>query len=183
MTAMTDTEPETLRFALLITNNGRIVNNTVHTSRGDRRDACVKFLDLYRYVHKTEVDDVLLSFGGADPDAAVDAISKLFKKYGIDVYLEDQPVPGVPVRGVPVAMYSVLQSYDNSAQNTILHFPTLEARTEHLRRQLSNLGEAAPPDATLTEDQLVARVERALNWLLDQRVTVHLASSLAPNWL
>jgi len=180
---MTDTEPETLRFALLITNNGRIVNNTVHSSRGDRRDACVTFLRLYGYIRQTEVDDLLLSFGGADPDAAVDAVSKLFKKYGLDVYLEDRPVPEVPVRGVPVPMYSILQSYDNSAQNVLVHFPTLEARTEHLRRQLSNLGAAVPPDAPLSEDQLVARVQRALNGLLDQRVTVHLATSLSPNWL
>ena len=180
---MTDTEPKTLRFALLITNNGRIVNNTVHSSRGDRRDACVKFLHLYGYIRQTEVDDILLSFGGADPDAAVDAVSKLFKNYGLDVYLEDRPVPELPVRGVPCAMYSILQSYDNSAQNVLVHFPTPEARAEHMRRQLNSMGAAVPPDDTFTDDELRKRVQRTLNGLLDQNVTVHLATSLSPNWL
>lgn len=182
MTAMTDQETDTVRFALVITNDGRIVNNTVHATRGERRDACVAFLNR-RYINRTETEDILLTFGGADPDTAVESISKLYKKYGIDVYLEDQPVPAVPVRGVPVAMYSVLQSYENSAQNTIVHFPTTEARHDHMRRQLNNLFAAVPPDEAISDTDLAARIEQTLNGLLDQRVTVHLVTSFVPNWL
>jgi hypothetical protein len=92
-------------------------------------------------------------------------------------------VPEEPVAGVPVAMYSVLQSYENSAMNTIAHFPTTEARHDHMRRQLNNLFAAVPPDEVISDTDLAARVERTLNGLLDQRVTVHLVTSFAPTWL
>jgi hypothetical protein len=80
-------------------------------------------------------------------------------------------------------MHSVLQSYENSAMNTIAHFPTTEARHDHMRRQLNNLFAAVPPDEVISDTDLAARVERTLNGLLDQRVSVHLVTSFAPNWL
>ncbi|MEO3931327.1 hypothetical protein WMO79_00745 [Micrococcaceae bacterium Sec7.4] len=184
MTAMTHQKTDTVRFALVITEDGQLVTNTVHATRAERRDACVEALkDTRTDVRKTEVTDILLAFGGADPDAAIGSISALYADFGVDVYLEDQAVPEEPVAGVPVAMYSLLQSYENSAQNTIAHFPTPEARHDHMRRQLNNLMAAVPPDEAISDTDLAARVEKTLNGLLDQRVTVHLVTSFAPNWL
>lgn len=184
MTAPTQEEAGTVRFALIITEDGQLLNNTVHTTRGERRYACVEALkETKADVPKNEILNILLSFGGADPDAAIVAISGLYADFGVDVYLEDQPVPEQPVAGVPVAMYSILQSYENSAQNTIIHFPTPEARHTHMRQQLNNLGAAVRPDEAFTDAELRKRVQRTLNGLLDQNVTVHLATSFAPNWL
>lgn len=184
MTAMPHQKPDTARLALVITEDGRLLNNTVHATRAERRDACVEALkDNRRDVRQVDVTDILLSFGGADPDSAIDAISEHYTSYGIDIYLEDQPVPEEPVAGVPVAMHSVLQSYDNSAMNTILHFPTKEARTDHLRRQLNNLTAAVPPDAAFSDTELASKVEQTLQGLIDQKVSVHLVTSFSPTWL
>lgn len=184
MTAMTHQKPDTVRHALVITEDGQLLENSVHATRAARRDACVAVLkDACNDVTKADVDDILLTFGGADPDSAIGSISALYAEYGVDIYLEDQPVPEEPVAGVPVAMHSVLQSYENSAMNTIAHFPTTEARHDHMRRQLNNLFAAVPPDEVISDTDLAARVERTLNGLLDQRVSVHLVTSFAPNWL
>jgi hypothetical protein len=179
MTAMPHQTVDTVRYALVITDDGQLLNNTVHATPAERRDACVEVLkDANTDVGTTDVTDILLTFGGADPDSAIGSISELYAEYGVDIYLEDQTVPEEPVAGVPVAMHSVLQSYENSAMN-----PTTEARAEHLRRQLSNLMVAVPPDEAFTEAELAARVEKTLNGLMDQNVTVHLITSFAPNWL
>lgn len=184
MTAMPHQNPDTGRYALVITNDGQLVTNTVHATRAERRDACVEVLqETCNDVRKDEITDILLTFGGADPDSAISEISGLYAEYGVDVYLEDQPVPEEPVAGVPVAMYSVLQSYEDSALNTIVHFPTPEARHEHMRRQLNNLMAAVPPDEAISDTDLAARVQGTLNVLMDQRVTVHLVTSFVPNWL
>ncbi|MCB5280645.1 hypothetical protein [Arthrobacter sp. ES1] len=187
MTAMPHQNPDTARYALVITDDGQLLNNTVHATRGERRDACVEVLkDACNDVTKAEVNDILLTFGGADPDAAIGSISALYADFGVDVYLEDQAVPEEPVTGVPVAMYSVLQSYENSAQNTIAHFPTKEARTEHLRKQLVRLIRLiseVPSDESFSDTELATHIERRINDLIDQRVTVHMVTSFAPNWL
>jgi hypothetical protein len=175
---------DTARYALVITDDGQLINNTVHATRAERRDACVEVLrDANTDVRTTDVTDILLSFGGADPDSAIGSISELYADFGVDIYLEDQPVPEEPVAGVPIAMYSVLQSYENSTMNTIVHFPTPEARHDHMRRQLNNLFAAVPPDEVISDTDLAARVEKTLNGLLDQRVSVHLVTSFAPIWL
>lgn len=184
MTAMPHHQPDTTRYALVITNDGELIENSVHTTRGERRDACVEALkDTCSDVPKSEVTDILLSYGGADPDAALGSISELYAEFGVDIYLEDQPVPEEPVAGVPVAMHSVLQSYDTSSMNAIMHFPTKDARADHLRRQLNNLHAAVPPDEAFTDAELAARVQQTLNRLLDQNVSVHLVTSFVPNWL
>lgn len=183
MTGSAQEEAGIVRFALVITDDGQLINNTVHDTRAERRDACAEIVKATCNAYAREVNLILLKFGGAHPDGAVAAISALYAGTGIDIYLEDQPVPEQPVAGVPVAMYSILQSYENRAQNALVHFPTTEARQNHMRQQLNNLGAAVPPDDTFTDEELRERVQRTLNGLLDQQVSVHLATSFAPNWL
>ena len=183
MTAMPHQTQDPTCYALVITNDGQLLNNTVHTTRADRRDACVEVLrETCPDVTKAEATDILLTFEGADPDAAVSSISELYAEYGVDIYLEDQPVPEEPVAGVPVAMHSVVQSYENSAMNAIVHFPTKDARAEHLRRQLNNLNAAVPPEEPISDTELAAKVEKTMQGLIDQKVSVHLVSSFAPAW-
>jgi hypothetical protein len=183
MTAMPHQTQDPTCYALVVTNDGQLLNNTVHATRAERRDACVEVLkDACPDVTKAEVNDILLTFGGADPDSAIGSISELYAEFGVDIYLEDQAVPEEPVAGVPVAMHSVVQSYENSAMNTILHFPTKDARADHLRRQLNNLNTAVPPEETFSDTELATRVEKALRGLIDQKVSVHLVTSFAPVW-
>jgi hypothetical protein len=187
MTAMPHQEADTTRYALVITNDGQLLNNTVHATRAERRDACVEVLkDACNDVAKAEVTDILLSYGGADPDGAIGSISALYAEFGVDIYLEELAVPEEPVAGVPVAMYSVLQSYEDGAMNTVIHFPTREDRTEHLRRQLVRLSRTTGsemPDKPLSETETAAQIEIIYNGLIDQKTSFHLVTSFAPNWL
>ena len=177
-------EPDDTRYALVITRDGALVNNTTHDTRRARRDTCVGVLRAVcgDAVPFSDVRDILLSFGGADPDAALGQISALYAEEGIDIYLEDQAVPPAPVRGVPVALYSVFLGYENNELNTINHFPSKEEREEHLHRVLSSLGAAVPADADLTEHEVAARLEATMNALIDQQVTLRLAASFVPGW-
>lgn len=178
-------EDQNTRFALVITSDGTLVNNTTHDTRRARRDTCVDVLQTIcgGTAAADEMRNILRLFGGADPDAAIGQISALYAEEGIDIYLEDQPVPAVPERGVPVALYSIFEGYENSAHNTLTQFPSAEERTAALHRKLSNLGAAVPLRDGLTEDKLAARLEETLNRLVDQKVTVRLVLSSAPSWV
>lgn len=176
-------EDQDTRFALVITSDGALVNNTTHDTRRARRDACVDVLQaICGGTADDDVRDILRQFGGADPDAAIGQISALYAEEGIDIYLEDVPVPEERVPGLPVALWSVFQGYDNASQNTILHFPSREERTDHLYRSLNNLSAAVPVSEGLTDHELAARLEVVLDALIDQKVTVRLAASFVPGW-
>lgn len=174
-----------VRYALIITNDGELVENSVHKSPEARRDACVKALKASDRgdVDEAEVTAILAEYNGSDPDGAIGDISPLYAEHGYDIYLEDQSAAETAVAGVPVALHSILQSFENSNQNTLVHFPTAADREAALRRHLSNIG-AAPAETKvkLTENELATRLENKLNLLLDQKVTVHLATSFVPIW-
>lgn len=182
-TTLSHLKPDTVCFSLVVTNDAQLISNSLHATRAERRDACVAVLaDTCTKVDADDVNDILLRFGGADPDVALGLVSALYAEFGIDIYLEDQPVPEVPVAGVPAAMHSVLTSYEDTSLNEIVHFPTKEARAEHLRRKLANLGAALPNIPELSEDSLAALLEDALRGLIDQAVNVDLVSSSVPDW-
>ncbi|MFJ2662563.1 hypothetical protein [Arthrobacter koreensis] len=176
-------EDQDTRFALVITSDGTLVNNTTHDTRRARRDACVDVLQtMFGGVADIKVRDILRLFGGADPDVAIGQISALYEEEGIDIYLEDVPVPEDRVPGLPVALWSIFQGYDNAAQNTILHFPSREERMDHLYRTLNSLSAAVLVSEGLTDHELAARLEARFNALIDQAVTVRLATSFVPTW-
>lgn len=179
---MSDT-PKTTRYALVITDDGELVTNTVHDTRRERRDACVEVLKSTCHdVTEAEVTDILLAFGGADPDGAIGSISELYAEYGVDIYLEDQPVPADPKSSLGLPLHSVFISYADTTSNTIEHFPTPEARAAYLRQRLNNLCAAVSPDETVSEEDLAAKVQQTLLTLIDQNVCVHLISSPQPDW-
>lgn len=176
MTAIPFQTPDTVRYALVITDDGELVNNTLHTTRGERRDVCVDLLK-HRYAQKPKVDDILLSFGGADPDGAVDSIAALYKHHGIDIYLEDQSVEETNNQlGLPL-LHSVFIDYgkEEIAANSIVHFTDATSRAEHLRRRLNNLNAAAA--LTLAEPELAQQLQETLRSLVNDQVTVHLLST------
>lgn len=175
-------EPENLRYALVITNDGSLLENSVHDTRDARRDVCVQALrdHVRSSVSEAEADAILADYNGADPDAAVGDITVLYAEEGIDVYLEDQPVPARPDRGVPPVIHSVLVSY-SKAPNTIEHFTSIPDQAEYLRKRLRGLIGEEQPETTPT-GTLARRLQTALNSLLDQQVTVHLATSERPDW-
>lgn len=173
-----------LRYALVITNDGELVDNSVHESPEARRDACVEALKASDRgdVDRAEVTAILAEYNGSDPDGAIGDISALYAEHGYDLYLEDQTAAGTSLVGVPVAMYSVLQSFENSAQNTLVHHRTVADREAALRRHLNGIGAAVDPDKKFSDKELAARVETTMNLLIDQKVTVHLATSFVPFW-
>lgn len=176
MTAMPHQTPDPTRYALVITDDNRLVNNTVHTTRAARRDACVEVLGDH-YGNQTMMNDILLSFGGADPDAAVASIAKPYMKHGIDVYLEDQSAEEPTSNlGLPL-LHSVFVDYgeDESAANSITHFTDATKRAEHLRQRLYNLHTGAP--LTLTEPELALQLQNTLRALINDQVTVRLLST------
>ncbi|KIA72721.1 hypothetical protein ANMWB30_24890 [Arthrobacter sp. MWB30] len=173
------TDPTNIRFALVITNDGVLVNNTIHATRRERRDAGVAALleaDSSRYVPESDVRDILLTFGGADPDAALNEISVLYAEHGFDVYLEEQTMPADPNANLGLPLYAVVVSYPE--KNTIDSFRTAEERADHLRQRLINLQTVVP--AGHDEDQLAAAVQQTLRSLIDTDVCVHLVT-VQPN--
>lgn len=175
---MSDTSGTT-QFALVITDDGELVNNTIHTTRQERRDACVRILkDACPDVKEAEVTDILLAFGGADPDAAVGSISALYAEYGVDIYLEDQTLPVDPAinPGLPL-LHSVFINYgdDESAANSIVHFTDTAKRLEYLHQRLNNLNAAAV--LPLSEDDLAEQLQKTLRSLINDQITVFLVSS------
>jgi hypothetical protein len=178
MTAMPHQNPDTSRYALVITEDGQLVNNTVHTTRAERRYACVEALKETRAdVPKNEVLDILLSYGGADPDAAIGSISALYAEFGVDIYLEDQATEedDNPL-GLPL-LHSVFIDYGEAenAANSIVHFTDATKRADHLRQRLINLHTAA--ELSLTEAELALRLQETLRALINDQVTVHLLST------
>lgn len=176
------TEPADIRFALVITDDGKLVENSVHDTREERRDTCVQSLreNTRSHVSKSEINTILAEYDGADPDSAVGDISVLYAEEGIDVYLEDQTVPAQPERGVPPVIHSVLVSY-SKAPNTIEHFSSIPDQAEYLRRRLHGI--TGVEQAKTTPTGILARkLQTALTNMLGQKVTVHLATSERPGW-
>jgi hypothetical protein len=175
---MSDTSGTT-QFALVMTDDGELVNNTIHTTRQERRDTCVRVLkEACPYVKEAKVTEILETFGGADPDAAVGSISELYSEHGVDIYLENQPLPVDPAinPGLPL-LHSVFISYgdDESAANSIAHFTDNAERLEYLYQRLNNLGAAAV--LPLSEDDLAEQLQKTLRNLINDQVTVFLVSS------
>lgn len=167
------------QFALVITDDGELINNTIHLTPWERRDACVSVLkDACNDVEEEEVTDILDRFGGADPDQVVRLISELYSDFGIDIYLDDQPLPTDSSLnpGVPV-LHSVFVDYGptESTSNSIIHFVNTERRSEHLLQRLSNLG--AAPAVMLSEDSLAQKLQLTLRSLVNDQVNVFLISS------
>lgn len=180
-TEITPASEEATRYALVITNDGSLITNTVHATRRERRDACVEVLvQTCHYVRKQKVRDILLTFGGADPDAALGSITELYAEYGVDVYLEDQVVPEDPrdSLGLPT-IYSIVMSEEDKSSSTVEHFATPEERNERLVRRLISLQVHVPGDRNNAE-VLVVHVQQAMRDLIGNSFRVQLAHSLAP---
>lgn len=173
-----------LLHTLIITNDGELLENSIHTSPAARLKACVAALKEANRgeVDEEELDALMAESAGGDPDDVVSELATLHADHGYDIYYEDKPLPEVPDRGVPVALYSVLQSFENSEQNTLVHHRTVADRQAAMRRTLNSIGAAVEPDNEYSDAELAALVEARLNSLLDQKVTVHLATSLVPVW-
>lgn len=182
---MSDTETTT-RYALIITEDGALVTYSVHDTRGERRDACLQALqDACNFVKVSRGENILLTFGGADPDAAARSMAEMYVDHGIDVYLEDHPVP-VPdeaALGVPL-LHSVFYSYGAEENNdSISHFLTEEERIEYMRNQLINIGGGLVAlDYEASAEDLAAALQKRLDGLIAGGVSVHLISSLQPAW-
>lgn len=178
---ITPATEETMRYALVITNDGSLITNTVHATRRERRDACVEVLkETCHYVRKQKVQDILLAFGGADPDAALGSITELYAEHGVDVYLEDQVVPEDPKNnlGLPL-IYSLAMSEGGKSFSTVEHFATPDKRTDRLQQLLINLNAGLPEDRT-NDEVLVARVQQTMRDLIGNSFRVQLADAPSP---
>ena len=182
---MSDTQPTT-RYALIITEDGALVTYSVHNTRHERRDACLEALqDACDYVQTSMGKNILLTFGGADPDAAARSMAELYVEHGIDVYLEDHPVPAPDeaALGVPL-LHSVFYTYGaDENKDSISHFLTEEERVEYLRDRLINIGgDLIALDYDASTEALAAALEKRLDGLIFGGISVHLVSSLQPAW-
>lgn len=182
---MSDLEP-TNRYALIITEDGALVTYSVHSTRGERREACLQALqDRCKTIKVSRGENILLTFGGADPDAAARSLADMYVDHGFDVYLEDHPVPAPDeaALGVPL-LHSVFYTYGaEENKDSISHFLTEDERSEHLRNQLINIGRSfVALDHQASAEDLAAAIQKRLDELVAGGIKVHLVSSLQPAW-
>lgn len=166
---------------LVISHNTTLVHNAFYPSAAQRRDAAVIILKtLSDRVKSTDVLELLLSFGGADPDQVVKNISDLYIQDGISVYLQDAPKNTM---GAPGLIYSVLTSYGHSTVNEIVHYRNLADRETHLRNRLIDFGEAGIA-AHVSHDYLATKLQEAMKseTTANFPASIHLLTSLAEGW-
>lgn len=142
----TDQEPEratVTEYTVLVTDELDTVLNDAYEHASARRDAVVELLLAnHDEVEQSEVDEILLSYGGANADVALNEVVTLLVERGAEI---DVTV-GTRERDLgPMRIYSTFTDYGNGSF-WIEHYPTAEARLASLRERaftLSDTGDVA----------------------------------------
>lgn len=177
---MPDITPK-IGYNLVISQQSVLIHNAVYPSAAERRDAVVAILrTLSDRVKATDVMELLLSYGGADPDQAANTISHLYMPHGVRVYLHDVPEN---LMDAPGLIHSVVISYNHSASNEIVNCRSLAARETYLRNRLIDFGQVGIA-ADVSHDYLALKLQEAMkeDTTLNFPASIHLLTSLASSW-
>lgn len=165
---------------LVIIKDGQLVEAASFTSIFDRRDQCVAALKkTCPQAPEADVREILDDYAGADPDSVLRDLSVIYSEHGVDIFLSTQEHPlhqGLGIGFSPI-LHSVIVNYheDDHPAVTIAHFTDTAKRAQYLRERLINTGAAA--GLTLSVSELVEKLQAHLRSLINDRVTVTLASS------
>lgn len=86
--------PQRTCYSATIVDGGELVLTELYPERWQRRNAVVELLDVnHDEVDAADVQAILDSFGGADPDQALARILALYADLGVNVYLAEVSVP------------------------------------------------------------------------------------------
>lgn len=157
--------PQRTCYSATVVDGGEPVLTELYPERWQRRNAVVELLDVnHDEVDTADVQAILDSFGGADPDEALAQIAALYADFGVDVYLADVSVPTVPQE-----LWSVYTDYGDGTC-ALEHFYSREARRQNLHERCETLLTKTPTD--LDEQGYVDLVREALQ-LTSGTVSLH----------
>ena len=159
--------PQRTCYSATVVEDGESVLIELYAERWQRRNAVVELLGInHDEVDVADVQAILDSFGGADPDEALAQITALYADFGVDVYLDDVSVPSPPQE-----LWSVYTDYGDGTY-ALEHFYSREQRRESLRERCETLSTETPED--LDEQGYVDLVRTALQ-LTSGTVSLHSA--------
>lgn len=125
-----------IEYAALVTDEGVTVLDDAYEHASARRDAVIDVLaSNHDEVDQDEIDDILASFGGANPDVALALVTERFVNRGgqIDVTLGERR------RDVgPITLWTAFTEYGDGT-TAIEHYGTREDRLAALRQRALHL--------------------------------------------
>lgn len=148
-------------YTVLVTDELNTVLNDAYDTPSARRDAVVELLlENHDEVDKSEVDEILAPYGGANADVALNDVVCLFVERGAQI---DVTV-GTRARDLgPMRIYSIFTDYGHGSY-WIEHYPTAAARLSSLRERALTLSDAG--DQTVFDDADEDTCRRAIDGAL-----------------
>ena len=150
-------------YDLIVLHQDRIVFHDHCDSPQQRLRLCIAQLtraDVFPMVDAREVNAVVRSRPSSPPDPVLDALSKLCRRWGVNIYASTtQKKTATRSLLGPAVLFSVITDYGPGAGRTIAeHFPTREARHASLVERAETFfpGPGHLPEMVLTDDQRLA---------------------------